>query len=371
MRLLLKITAAALTAILSLSPNIFPPNARSERLTITVQQQLSSVPINNGGLMLYLPNAPGIPNDDVDPVPPPDTAPGTLPLLSRNIPDFNEDLSVFSSKDGYTVKKTFTAGKGGDFIQLPGGGQVRNATEIPASALKSEIGEPLTFKIEKGSEPQVLIIHTHTSESFIPANADYYDLNYSFHTVDASKNITAAGTKIAEEIAKAGFAVIHDGTIHDSPVYTGAYTRSAETVKGILKEYPSVKIILDIHRDAIEFDGVPVAAVAQVKDPKGDARPTAQVMIISPADDGNWNVPNYMENFRFAAKLQSRLESDNPGLTRPVLFEYCNYNLNLAPGALLIEIGSHGNTLPQVLNASVLIGKSIGKLLNEQTRRSD
>ena len=281
-----------------------------------------------------------------------------IAVLSRNISQESEDLSIFSAKDGVVVKRTYRPNTGEGYAQLFEGGQVRNETKISNARLRRESFLAPKFKPEKGNEPQVLIIHTHTTESFTLSQDGSYDSEYTFRTTDSQKNIVAVGAKIAEEIAKAGFAVIHDGTIHDSPVYSGAYKRSAETVKAILAEYPSIKVVLDIHRDAIEVDGSPVAATAEI-----NGSDAAQVMIVAPADDGNWGVPDFMQNFRFASRLQSQLESDSPGLTRAMLFQYCNYNLNLSTGALLIEIGSHGNTLEQAVYAGELFGRSVAAVL--------
>ena len=59
------------------------------------------------------------------------------------------------------------------------------------------------------------------------------------------------GDAVSEELQKAGIGVIHDTEIHDR-AYTGAYDRSRETILKIMEENPSVKIVLDVHRDAIE-----------------------------------------------------------------------------------------------------------------------
>lgn len=290
-----------------------------------------------------------------------ESEPEPLPVFSRNISVQKEDLSEFSSRDGLVIRRTFRPNLGESYIQLSEGGQVRNETKIDDEVLLNESRLKPEFVPEKNSEPQVLIIHTHTTESFRLSEDGYYDFGYNFRTLDSRKNVIAVGAKIAEEIAKEGFAVVHDGTLHDYPVYSGSYKRSAETVKAILEEYPSIKVVLDIHRDAIESDkGVPVAAVNEINE-----RESAQIMIVSPADDGEWNVPDYMKNFRLAALLQSRLEFDNAGITRALLFQYCNYNLHLSTGSLLIEIGSHGNTLAQALYSGELLGQSIGKMLSE------
>jgi stage II sporulation protein P len=375
MKPLLKIIAGALTTILSISPS-FPDNLESPQFAVT--------PINNGALMLYYPKAPVYelepelepePKDESKDAPEaePEVEPEiaeiseiheiNIPVFSRNISAQREDLSVFSARDGVVVQRTFRPALGENYVQLHGGGQVRNTTKIDDGELLRESLLPLSWKPEPSAgsnappEPQVLIIHTHATESFRLSDDGSFDSSYNFRTLDSRRNIVAVGAKIAEEIAKEGFAVIHDGTLHDYPVFSGSYRRSADTIKAILEEYPSIKVVLDVHRDAIETDdGTPVAAVSGS---------VAQVMIVSPADDGKWDVPNFMQNFRFASRLQSRLEFDNPGITRALLFQYCNYNLHLSPASLLIEVGSHGNTLEQALNAGELFGQSVGRLLSE------
>ena len=125
-----------------------------------------------------------------------------------------------------------------------------------------------------------------------------------------------------------------------------------------MKKYPSIKICLDIHRDGIQReDGTRIAPVTQI-----DGKQAAQIMIISGCDDGTMGMPNYLQNFSFACKLQSQIESDNNGLTRPVLFDYRHYNQDLTTGSLLIEVGSHGNSLDQVQYSGELIGKSLVRL---------
>ena len=76
-------------------------------------------------------------------------------------------------------------------------------------------------------------------------------------------------------------------------------------------------------------------------------------------------MPNYLKNFHFASSLQQQIEGDYPGLTRPILFDYRHYNQDLTNGSLLIEVGSHGNTLEQVQYSGQLIGRSLCRLLNE------
>ena len=268
----------------------------------------------------------------------------------------------WTEDDGSIYRTTYERYSGDKFFGLDGGGQVRNETDISNGKLLEESRLLPEYKKKKNGEPQVLIMHTHTTESFEPYEREQYDDTFNYRTTDPSKNMVMVGDRIAEQLEKGGIGCIHDSTIHDYPSYNGSYDRSAETVKSILAEYPSIKIVLDIHRDAIASGDSLVQPVVTV-----DGKDAAQVMIISGCDDGTMDMPNYMKNFRFSSLLQQQMSSDYSNFTRPILFDYRNYNQNLTTGSILIEVGSHGNTLEQAGNAGELIGKSLVKALDKIT----
>ncbi len=262
------------------------------------------------------------------------------------------------SRDGAISVMSFGFVEGDDFLELDHG-QVRNITHVSNDDLLAESGLAPDFDITLDGSPQVLIMHTHATESYEPYERDFYDESFNSRTTDPTMNMIAVGDEIAEELESAGIGVIHDTTLHDYPSYNGSYERSRETVKKYLEEYPSIKIVLDVHRDAIERDnGERVAPVAEI-----DGKNAAQVMIISGCDDGTMGMPDYMKNFRFASLLQNQLESDWKGLTRPVLFDYRKYNQDLTTGSILIEVGGHANSIDQALYSGELIGKSLVNIL--------
>ncbi len=266
---------------------------------------------------------------------------------------------------GTVLQMSYGEYSGTKFFSLPQAGQVQNKTSVSNQRLYEESQFLPEFRIQKDGSPQVLIMHTHTTESFEPYERSAYDANFNYRTTDNSKNVVMVGDKIAEQLENAGIGVIHDVTVHDYPSYTGAYDRSAETVKNILVQYPSIKIVLDIHRDAIGGDGVIKQPVAEIND-----RKAAQIMIISGCDDGTMDMPDYLKNFRFACLLQQQMESDYPSLTRPILFDYRKYNQDLTTGSILIEVGSHGNTLEQVSYSGELIGKALADALEKLEENS-
>ena len=262
--------------------------------------------------------------------------------------------------DGVIQNYTYPAYKGTQYIDLPGGGQVRNCTERSNDVLKQQLSKDLPFKIDASSDqPQVLIYHTHTTESYEPYARDFYDNTFSSKTTEMDKNVVSVGDRICQQLDEAGITYVHDTLVHDHPDYNGAYDSSRKTVKEILKKYPSIKVCLDIHRDGIQrADGTRIAPVTEI-----NGKQAAQIMIISGCDDGTMGMPNCLENFIFASKLQSQIESDYKTLTRPVLFDYRHYNQDLTTGSLLIEMGSHGNSIEQAQYSGELVGKSLVKLL--------
>ncbi len=262
-------------------------------------------------------------------------------------------------RDGKIIFKNYGANKGTRFINLDVAGQVRNATSVKNATLVKEAKKKPDFKIKANKKPEVLIMHTHTTEGFEPYERDYYDNSHPSRTKDLDKNVAKVGEALAKKLENAGIGVIHDKTIHDNPSYNGSYERSAVTVKKILKENPTIKVVLDIHRDAIvQENGDRIAPIAEINGKKA-----AQVMIISGCDDGTMNMPNYLKNFRLASLLQQQIESDNKGLTRAVLFDYRKYNQDLTTGSLLIEVGAYSNSLDQAVYSAELIGDSIAKAL--------
>ena len=261
---------------------------------------------------------------------------------------------------GTVTQTTYGLYSGTQFFNLDKAGQVRNSTHVTNQVLLIQSMQLPEFTIDLNGEPQVLIMHTHTTESFEPYERDFYDNSFSYRTTDPSKNTVMIGEEIKKGLTKAGINTIHDTTIHDYPSYNGSYERSEQTVKSYLEQYPSIKIVLDIHRDALESNNNLIQPVANINGKKA-----AQIMIISGCDDGTMGMPNYLQNFRLASLFQQQLEQDWSGLTRPILFDYRKYNQHLTTGSLLIEVGSHGNTLDQVKYSGELIGKSLAKALLE------
>ncbi len=256
---------------------------------------------------------------------------------------------------GEIIRKTYTYRETESCFSLPGGGMIRNCTDISAEYLLEQAAKAPDFS-PAADGPLILIMHTHTTECYESRESEVYYEDSPTRTTDLEKSVVKVGEAVAEELEAAGIGVIHDKTLHDYPQYTGAYDRSAETVAGYLKKYPSIKIVIDLHRDAIEEDGVRYAPTAVI-----NGKSAAQVMMIV----GCKNVPGYRYNLRIAARVQSKLESLSPGLTRPILFDERNYNQELTHGSFLVEVGAAANTLEEAVYAGELFGKALAGVVGE------
>lgn len=261
---------------------------------------------------------------------------------------------------GAVIEKNYPQGSGEKYVAC-GAGSIKNNTRQTAADIAAEIQDPLPFGVEKDSpDPQILIMHTHATEDYRLSAGLWYSPGDGARTTDTNLNMCAVGRVMADTLNAAGLNTLHDETLNDYPSYTGSYENSRAVVQRYLAQYPSIKVVLDVHRDAIQRDdGTRVKPVADIGGMKA-----AQVMIICGADvDGN--LPNFKQNLRFASRWQDKMESMFPGLTRPVLFDYRYYNQDLTTGSLLIEMGGHANTLEEAKYSGRLVGQALAALFAE------
>lgn len=294
--------------------------------------------------------------EETDTIVTPDAAADTP--TAPKAPEPVVETAVKPQNAGNILRKFYQSNGGTAFVNL-NPGFLKNCTKLSNASIIKEAEKPPAFKILADGTPEVLIMHTHATEGYQPVLSQWYDKSNTSRTTDNSKNTTRVGDEIAKQLTDAGIGVIQDKTLHDYPSYNGAYERSAETVKRILKENPTIKVVLDVHRDAIQQDAsTMVAPVVNI-----NGKDCAQVMIISGCDDGTMNMPKYMENLKFSSALQRQMETDYPGLARPILFDYRKYNQNLTTGSILLEMGGHANTLEEAIYCGELVGKSLAQTL--------
>lgn len=207
---------------------------------------------------------------------------------------------------------------------------------------------------------QVLIIHTHTTESYAQQDSDVYSTEYSPRTTDKSRNMVAVGDVVTERLEEAGIKTLHVTTIHDYPQYNGSYNRAEETIRTYLEKYPSIEMVIDIHRDSItQDDGTKIKPTVTI-----DGKKAAQIMIITGCDNnGKLKFPDWKMNLRMASQLQKRLTDDWGGLMRPLYFAPFRYNMHMTHNSLLVEFGTDVNTLDEALYSADMFGRSLREVL--------
>ncbi|MDO4566168.1 MAG: stage II sporulation protein P [Oscillospiraceae bacterium] len=257
----------------------------------------------------------------------------------------------------------YLANPEGEIFIRYGAGSIRNSTDYSNAEMLAAASEPIAFSVELSSaEPQVLIVHTHGTESYDRFDVGFYDSEYPSRLTDPEKNVVAVGAVLCEELNALGINSVQAAEFHDYPSYNGSYARSEATIRSYLERFPSIKVVLDIHRDGIEReDGTRLKPTSVIEGEK-----TAQIMIVCGAGDGIDDVPNFRQNLAFAARLNDKAESLYGGLTRPLYLAYRHYNQDLTPGTLLVEMGSHSNTLEEAKRAAKLLAAALYETLSAE-----
>ncbi len=215
--------------------------------------------------------------------------------------------------------------------------------------------EPLSWQL-KQDKPTVLIVHSHGTESY--KKTEDYNEYTPYRTRENDYNVVSVGAEIKKALEAGGISVLHDTTRHDDPSYSKAYSNSRKSVKQYLEEYPSIEIVLDIHRDSIENkQGQQVRYT--VKTPQGTS---AKLMLVVGTDANGLKHPSWPENMAFGVKLHALLEKNTPGICRPISFRKQRFNQDLSPGALIVEVGSAGNTRQEALLAGKILADAILQL---------
>jgi len=218
--------------------------------------------------------------------------------------------------------------------------------------VETMLAMPLTWDL-RSEGPAVLIVHSHGSESY--EKTEDYRESSAYRTLDERYNVVSVGERIAESLEAGGIGVLHDKTLHDYPSYNNAYGESRISVDEYLRQYPSIRVVLDIHRDSLEAaDGTQIAKTVSL-----GGQDTAQLMMVVGTDAGGLEHPNWQENMALAVKLHAQLEKLAPGICRPISFRSQRFNQDLSPGAMLIEVGAAGNTRQEALLAAEQLAAGI------------
>ncbi len=201
--------------------------------------------------------------------------------------------------------------------------------------------------------PQILIYHSHASEAYTMDGTDIYEEAGSYRTLDTNFNVVRVGEEMKAVFEAAGFQVIHDTTLYDYPSYNDAYNRSLEGISNWLQQYPSLVLILDVHRDAV------TSADGKIyKTDAGTVPNCAQVMMVMGSDGAGQPHPNWQSNLSLALAIQDKLTAKWGTLARPIVLRTSRFNQQLSTGSILVEVGTHGNTLQEAIAAGKLYAEA-------------
>ena len=286
------------------------------------------------------------PGEMEQPGPEPAETPEPLPN-AQPAPDHDDEtgqpLSTAAPED--IVERTLTPVSSEGYV-TGAGLYLYHRTDREAD-LAAALRQDLPFALAPAAEgPQILIIHTHTTEAYTPDGIDVYaPSDNNTRTLEEPYNMLRVGDEMEAVFTEMGLCVVHDRGVYDYPVYNGAYGRSGAAVEEYLAQYPTIRLVLDVHRDAlVGSDGTVYKAATTV-----DRVRTAQVMVVVGTDAGGADHPGWRDNLALAAKVQKNLDTLYPTLARPMALRQSAYNQDLCPGSLLVEVGTHGNTLQEAL----------------------
>jgi len=206
-----------------------------------------------------------------------------------------------------------------------------------------------------GGVPLVGIYHTHDWESYlsefprlvVKSEADLDTIvsyDHKRHTV------VDLGERLALRLRDLGVITVHARSRHQDLGYDFAYKSSRSTAKQILRENPSTRILIDIHRDGV----LGVTSRAMV----GGKR-VAQLRCII----GQYEQPRWEKNKSFCEKLMTRLERDHPGITLPTRVQNDTYNQDLGLGAILLEVGNALDKYDEAERAMGYLAEAIASLV--------
>ena len=227
-------------------------------------------------------------------------------------------------------------------------------TEIADERINPQVLLEKDLTIEKGNGgPQILLYHTHSQESFADSVPG-----------DVNTTIVGAGTYLATLLKeKYGFEVLHHTGEYDVETRDYAYSYSLPNIEALLAEYPSIEVIVDLHRDAVA-EGTKLVSVQNGKQ-------AAQVMFFNglshtkkQGDIGYLENPYIDDNLAFSFQMQVLCNEYYPGLTRRIYLKGYRYNMHLKPKTLLVELGAQTNTCEEAKNTLDIVAHVLSMCLS-------
>lgn len=227
------------------------------------------------------------------------------------------------------------------------------STKALPDLFQPEVLADYACAIEKKESPQILIFHTHGSEGYADSREGVTE-----------DTVIGAGEVLAKELRETyGYEVIHETTVFDrKPDGTddrnNAYNNALPVVTSILEKYPTIEVVIDLHRDSGEARTSVINGVN-----------TAKVMLFNGlcrTKDGPvtyYSNENLLGNLAFSLHLQVTGNELYPGLMHRIYLKSYRYNMHLMEKYTLVELGTHKNTVVEAKAAMVPFAETIATVL--------
>ena len=230
--------------------------------------------------------------------------------------------------------------------------------DIKLEILGFQKDAPKSFFVDARGGPQILIYHTHTQEAYRQTPGLEYVETGSWRTAQEDRSVVAVGDALKKELEGYGYTVLHDKTNHEPPQLNTAYTRSLDTMEQYKKQYPSLRVFIDVHRDA--YGDVAAGSKDFVK---VEGNECARIMFVVGTGEKYSQKPNYESNYKLALAVTNQLESIKKGFTRPIRVKTGRYNQQVSDMCLLIEVGHNANSFDQAINSIRYVSLALSRVL--------
>lgn len=192
------------------------------------------------------------------------------------------------------------------------------------------------------ASPIVMIVHTHTSEGYFGGDNPYLD------------GVVSIGDRLSRRLNELGLTALHCTVINDDGE-NNAYLNARKTIETMLRIYPSIKYVIDLHRLELESGGIPIKTISARRDG------ASQIRLTVSADGEGWQ-----ENLSLALSLRKKLNENGDRICMPPTLSPSRYNSDLTRYYLMADVGSTGNTAAEAGAAADRLAKALADTILEK-----
>ncbi len=281
--------------------------------------------------------------------------------LAQSSGNATSNLTVFDEITGQNATESFSPVKQqifnlADFDSLEALIEefyvVDSSTRATASLINLDSLTSYDCTISKEDEaPQILIYHSHSQETYIDSDEN-----------DPSTTIVGVGGYLTELLESYGYSVLHHEGTYDVPSRDDAYSKALPAIEALLEEYPSIEVVIDLHRDAVA-EGTKLVYTYNGKDYARFMFFNGISRTVSGPIDYLYN-ENLSANLAFSFQAEVIAESYFPGVTRGIYLKAWRYNMHLMPKYMLVELGAQTNTVEEAMNTCEILAFVLDQVLS-------